>query len=323
MTVLNAGTSLTEAVTWSGAGNTTSGTLDTYVSEAILFADPAVWVDLWEGSDITELWILVGLWDVLTGIEASRTPFVFKSNGVNHIRVLTGTPTVVQYWNGSTWVALTPTSTFSAITGDARYDVGVKIDAVNGYIRVYQNKVLLYEYVGNTVFNSVTTVDGARIMGIDGSNSFASAWVIADEDTRPLRYAQLTASGAGAVSEWDGATANVTGIPGWSDSTVMTTNVYDEVQLFALANLNAAFNTGWTVETVVVAVRAAREVGKVADLRIVAQSGAERADGSRVSLGSTFVGYVQQFTTDPVTDLPWAIAAVNALEVGVQALEPL
>ena len=317
MAILNAGTSIAEFPEGTGA-HTTGNNLANNVNEGVRIAD-INGATIWEGSPEAEVWVTYHTYRINTTPTADRT--IFRNGGEDFLKhAFSDSENRLLYWDGSAWVELFSFSEFTTAT--TRIDIQVKLHATDGAIRFYRNKILEGEFVGNTIFNSVTTLDSVAIGRYNTSTNAHSAIIVATEDTRPLVYAQLLPSGAGSLTEWTGDASNVSGSTSFSDSTFMSTDLAEQKQTFTLPNLHSSFETGWTIETLFVAARARRDPDTVADLRIMALSGADEAFGTQVSLTNDVEVVNHQFTVDPATDAAWTIAGVNALEIGVQSRAP-
>jgi len=251
------------------------------------------------------------------GSFGSSIPFWVLSNGNSQCLRMTAN-LVIQSFNGSSWSNLG--SSF-ATTPNGFVDVSFKLHATDGYVRVYVAKALVYEFTGNTIFNSVSSIDQVRFFW--GGNSLAvySAVIIADEDTRPLRYAQTALSAQGALAEWTGAVGNVSGT-GFNDGTLVTTDTPDQRTTYTKAALNTTFNTGWTIETAIVSVRTSTEPEKTAALRGIARSNSVNGFSSQQNLSNTIDVRQFQIPVDPNTSAAWTVSNFNSAEFGVQSRTP-
>ena len=313
MAILKAGTSTAEFnLTGSWTGGASSANQSPFVNECLLsqvfdssielseFSESGFWLSYYVSSGLTD-----------------REVITFRNSGDAFLRLsrISG-EFQFQSWSGSAWVNVG--SSFTGITSSRqRLDIGISLQA-SGFIRLYVDKLSVFDFTGDTVFNSISVCDEIILRTLTTSGRI-SGLILADEDTRPLEYAQLLPSGAGALEEWTGNASDVSGSVSFNDSTMMTTDLADQKQTFALPNLPSAFNTGYTVEAIVANVRARRDPDKVADLRLMALSGTDEAFGDQVSLANEAEVVQGKFSVDPATSAAWTIAGVNGAEIGVQS----
>jgi hypothetical protein len=322
MTILAAGTSIADFETIFTV-NATAGSFPAGVSESLFASASGTNVAVWSGAEQAQIGICFYHIRSITN-SGNPTLVELSRNGTGVLRVrAVGTASAntfdLEYWNGSAWTKIGSTFTIPLALG--RYDLFLKIHETEGVVAIYHDQVFLTGVSDvDTRFNSVTGIDAVDLKAIGNSTRF-SAIIVADEDTRPLRYAQTLIAAQGERAEWTGAFGNVGGT-GFSDSTVVSTDTADQRTTYTKAALNAMFATGWTVEAAVVSARGRTEIGKVAAMRIMTRSGTEEAFEAQASLTNE-VGILRAIVPlDPDGNDPWTIARFNSAEFGVQSRAP-
>jgi hypothetical protein len=320
MTILAAGTSIADFET-NFVAHTTAGSFPTGVSESLLSNTGGANVAAWSGAEQAEIGICFYHARAVTN-SGSPALVELSRNGteVLRVRAVTTTHTFdLEYWDGSAWTKIG--STFTIPTALGRFDLFVKIHETEGVVALYRDHVFLGGVSDvDTRYNSVTGIDAVDLKGIGNSTRF-SAIIVADEDTRTLRYAQTLIAAQGERAEWTGAFGNVGGT-GFSDSTVVSTDTPDQRTTYTKAALNSMFDTGWTVEAAVVSARGRTEIGKAAAMRIMTRSGEEEAFEAQASLTNE-VGILRAIVPlDPDGNDAWTIARFNSAEFGVQSRAP-
>jgi hypothetical protein len=311
MAILFAGTSIAEGASEVTSAIISTTGLPTGVSEAVQVGAIAASFVVSTPSAQSTFWL-----QFHKGLSDFDGNIVVIRNGASPCIRLVKTSGVMRMesFNGSTWSLIG--STFGGASVGF-WDIEVVIGA-SGVIRAYRGKALEFEFTGNTVFNSVTSADRFAFQYPGTTSHHYSCIIVADEDTRPLRYAQAALSAQGALAEWTGAVGNVSGT-GFNDGTLVTTDTPDQRTTYTKAALNALFNSGWTVETAVVSVRAATEPGKAAGLRGMARSSSVDGFSAQQALANPLGVRQFQIPTDPNTSAAWTVANFNSAELGVQS----
>jgi len=205
-------------------------------------------------------------------VTASNTMLRMRQGNTPVFRLTVGG--TVQLWNGSSYVSLTG-SAGSIPTSRGRVDVYLKLNDTEGVVRIYRNRSLVYEFVGDTILGSTSTVNTIDLFTVVASaySCTYSAWIVANEDTRPLEYTQLLPATTGSTNEWDGNRTEAAGSVGFNDATFVTTTVANETITFDLANVITAARTGYTVDCLVASARVRTDSGNVGAIRLATKSG--------------------------------------------------
>lgn len=331
MSIITTGTSIAEFDLSGVLATTAVNLLSANVVEGLSINESGNYFVAGDMSGGAEVWLKFTLIFLSNNgaINSSQRFVEFRGAGdTNFIRVITAagvsafsgySDLLLQNWNGSSWVTVETFNGFAS--GNNVYDIQLSV-AVAGVFRIYRNSILLYEYSGNTQFNGVVGVDRVRVGGCVRLTHGYSAVILADEDTRPLRYVQLLPTQGGALAQWTGAPANVLGTS-FSDSTFMSTDAQDQKHTFVLPNLASEFDTGWDVVGLFASARAVRDIDKTAAIRLMSYNNTAEAFGPQVTLEAFNQVVKAQFLVDPDTSAAWTVTGINSAEIGVQSRAPL
>ena len=200
-----------------------------------------------------------------------------------------------------------------------RWDLQFVLAASGGAIRVYREGSLVAELTGNTSLGSVgiTTADNLLIGAHTvTTNVTISALIVSTTDTRQMFVNQLPVNAAGSNSGFTGSVADVDELGMPNDNDFLSSTTLGVTSTFNAGNHNSFFNTGYTVEAVVVTARALGEPDKY--LRPVVLSGGTLGEGIGTQLDLSRSPLQHVFSTDPATGIGWTLSGVNAAEVGVK-----
>jgi len=241
--------------------------------------------------------------------------------GANIVAVLTSNSSEgfsFQYRTGaSTYVNLgtTPAGRQNRLI---RFDFQFILDESGGAMRAYVDGALLGELTGDTI---LTSQEHSTISAVSFSSETIQPMVLsgiigATTDTRAMVFEQLAVTGAGSNSGFSGTFADVDelGLP--NDADFISTITLNNVSTFALENHDSAFNSGFTIEGVVVATRASGENNRF--IRHAVLSGGTLGEGTGDQLDLEKQGYQHVFLVDPNTGSAWNNTALNAAEIGVK-----
>jgi hypothetical protein len=136
-----------------------------------------------------------------------------------------------------------------------------------------------------------------------------------------VRVYALLPSGAGASTQWtpNGATSNYQCV---NTSPAATTKYVSsatpgQIDLYTLPTISAAN----AIDAVQIDYYAEKDDSGTRIIESVVQSGSTQATGAQNALGTSYGFFSDIFPNDPNTSAPWTLAAINALQVGVEEVE--
>lgn len=321
MSILNYATSYSEVENPSGTiAGTTSG-VSPDVSEAIDLYQTASFDLTFTGQ--SDLWI--SFYVRVNNDNSKESPALTLYNGTDPlIRLDTNNKSSNIEWqletyNGSTWTA--------AVTGLSniyehttyRIDIHVIFNDTTGEITIYKDNVQDGTFSGDTITNgAIGTCDKVTFSGMESTwanNTYYSAIMIADEDTRTIRYIQDTINAVGTHNDFTGAYTSVdsTGI---DDINFMSGNS-GQKQTFTKGAGPTAYATGYDVIAVGVSARLKRGGAGAASHQLMVREGTTDGLGTSTSSPESFTNHKALFTTNPDTSAAWTYAEADAAEVGV------
>lgn len=245
------------------------------------------------------------------------------ANGILRVASTSGTGggSLLQYWNGSTWVSIGDFQTVNLqwIT----YDVYVKI-AVAGEVRAYKNGVPILELlnVNLTAGGTITSVD-RTVHASHSVTSLASGWtyfsavLCADWNTLSARVVALTPTANGNYTAWTGGTyTDIDEVV--RDGVQLTSSTVDERESFAMGDVSLV--TGESIQAVRIAALVGRDAsGPQAVELFVRSSGGTDYAGTDTTANLISSGITRLMETDPATSAPWSQANLNAVEFGIRS----
>jgi len=209
-------------------------------------------------------------------------------------------------------------------------DVHAKINA-SGFVRIYLDNVLVYEYEGDTVASTSAT-GLSKLQFIDAGYSGAggtkggskTAWgqvVVSDENTLGAKVYTLDPS-AGTTNEWGSGTVTDVDEQGVDDSDQMLTNTaLDEVTFDTSITLSAVSNPE-KFTAVVQSYRASLDASATpTGLTPLLFDGATTSyyASSPSALTTSLTGYQEIWSQDPSDTTDWTAAKINGYEFGYRA----
>lgn len=227
----------------------------------------------------------------------------------------------LEYWNGASFTEITPTIN-SFLTQDTvqKLDFHWKIADTDGVFELFIDEVLAASFTGDTLNAGFTQIDRVRLLNTSHSqnsslyNVYFSETIVADVSTIGWHLKTLAPTGVGNSTTWTGTFDDVDDIT-FNDDTFISSGTAEEVELFTIEDLGAAFQ----VEAVVVAARSRTAVTGPQNLQMAIRTGGSNFFSSNVPVGTGFAGEQAVWDLNPDTGLPWTNAEVDALEIGVKS----
>lgn len=327
MAVIAAATSRADFYTvGTTAADTTAAYIAAYAKEGVSISDPASFIRF-PFPALSEGWIQyhfrAGVWGTsgsglpgelfaLSATEGSQPLFQLDFDGP--------TEASLEYWNGTAFVEAHMLA--NPFVDNTRYkiDINFKLHETTGFLRVYVNDALIWEYTGDTIFTAATTLGSIDLASPNLSGSLiASALIIADEDTRSMIFHQGQATADGANTAWTGTYTDVTELDR-DDTDLIESGTADQLETFVMDDVNAAL-ADYVPRAVVLSTRARRGVSGPQNLQgVVRQSGVDYPTASISGLNTAYGTRQAVMAVNPATSAAWTIAEVNAAEFGVKSV---
>lgn len=207
-------------------------------------------------------------------------------------------------------------------------DMHCCLDPVLGFVLVYLGGILAASYYGDTTISGqVTQWDQLQIkaLGIGPVSTFKSEAdfseiLISTTKTIGQRVVTVKPTSNGSITQWDGDYTSVDDLNP-DDGTTVGTSVLDAEHLFGMSNMNAAFPSDLNIAGFVTSYRATNNgAGVVTGMQHAVKNGANPLQTSPTKSLSASIGSNQYaWETNPDTTLPWTVAEINAVEMGMKA----
>jgi hypothetical protein len=204
------------------------------------------------------------------------------------------------------------------------WDVHYRINAVDGFVRVYFNQVLVTQFDGPVQFASGDqSVSRFLMLGFNTNLGGActvgySQLLSSDLPTLGSRIHTLPLSN-GSVNEWDGVVTDINDTSN-TPATVISTGTVNEEVLFVAGDVSG-INSGNGITAVIISTASQAVTGSpVTRQRGRLKIGSTTYDmGDAVVLGNGFTRTQHVLATNPETLSEWLLADVNAVEIGLRA----
>lgn len=272
--------------------------------------------------------------DLLAGL-LTRTDIVrLRHVGASDVRL--------QYWDGAAFQDAALSTTF--VDSGQTFDIHCKIDSVNGRFALYENGVLVDEFIGDTDFFGAS-INYVYVSGWGSTNPrYYTEAILADESTVGWRGGGNPGTAAGAVFEWDGAFTDVNeggsgALTLTRETAVIETAVDGEIALLSFADPSFLITDIMDPVAVCVGYQGSTNPSVIqkiqVGLRIIdpndSNSAADGVDywsdpdslSRQILLNEVLnTGHYKVWNTNPATGLPWEPAEVlgSALQYGVKAV---
>jgi hypothetical protein len=230
--------------------------------------------------------------------------------------LLVGVPDLLVY--GSTTETV---SALSHFTQDKLIPIDVRVDitAPNIVVDLYRDNVL---WISNTVTNNGKLKPEAllwKTFDLTAGNItdwlYVSEFIVADEDTRGMRLAEMTPSGAGNYSQWVGNHVET----GDDD---LSTGASSDTTGQKLSSTQTAYGGPATsaMRAVVVKNTVSTRGGVVNDIRNFVRISATDYNGAGLGVGEGITLLSTVWDQNPNTSADWGSADLAAIEIGVESL---
>lgn len=229
-------TSISEVTSDNGtypAVESISNNLAPYVKEGIrLLNDTGTEFTIWKDDDgLSELYFTVYIRTppMSSGTYGSPSNFIdFNKDGETLFQVVAyGNLSTDAHDNAFRWRTTSGESTnlyTNLLSGSGlyRWDFHIKLHPVDGAIRIFQNNTMVYEFTGNTEYQShFSHIDEITIKRRRGSSDFytcLSAMIISDKPTNGIQVFQRAPIAYGDRTDWFGSLNSIKDV-GYTDTT--------------------------------------------------------------------------------------------------------
>jgi hypothetical protein len=245
------------------------------------------------------------------------------------IDVSTPTQPVIQlqYWNGSSWLSATgSSSSIVAPTNQLhKWDFFIHSDSSSGVLKAYMDGIPFANFSGNTQFVSpapVAAVHMQQFVDVGTGTIYVSEGQILDVSTLGRRLATLGEVSNGTNSQWTGSVTDINEVGTFNDSNFIQTGTANQVSTFVNSTLSSVAQQ-YVVSGLVVAGRIL--IGAVGPQNLkgaVVVSGTTYFSSANVANLLTSFGYTwADFPVNPATGLDWTVGQIDApIETGWQSL---
>ena len=292
--------------------------------------DPTNGLEIDFSNPTSDFWITF----YASGTNASIGNNFFTLNDVNGVDILRFVPVSnttfkVELWNGTSYTTVISLINFDLINDPKRFDVKFKMHDTLGVLEIYNNDSLVGSYTGDTLPTPTTEVHRVKFSNQRQNTSFSYACFYSqilamDTSTRGIEVIQtqptLTTTYAGQDS--GGLTDINEIVPDLaSDASRMLFTVADAKSAFTTTSMDAVYNTGWQVVSVISTARAVRGTGSpistVAPM-IRTTTGVDAFASPQTTLETSFKTFYSEFTVNPDTGTGWTVSEANAAAVGMR-----
>lgn len=332
MSIFAAFTKLSEASAFNGAAvNTSSANKAPYVTESVDLNDNETvsWVvdDIPVDTSAGEFW---ATWYVKPDVSGNLGTVRFYDDGfdsVNPIITVEGANGMqsagVDIWDGSSQVTLVadPGGGNNVLI---KWDLQFIRDDAAGVARLYRNNVLHAEVTSidtnRAAWTNINRVEARNNGSTTGGDiMYVSAFILADEDTRDMVFAEETFTGVGAVDTLtSGGLTEVTD----SNSSTFATATSVGLGLTLLGDISDDFDSGFTVETVISSLVVNKTGTAVDEITALTRIGGTNYTAVEKPINANnpsteLIQFLQP--TSPATALAWTVAELEGSEAGFQS----
>lgn len=224
--------------------------------------------------------------------------------------------------NGTTWTQL-GTATFGLqYNVTARWDVQVNLASSGGYVRIYRNGFLLFEFTGDTS-TQTNTFDRVEFGGTrESTDPRFSEIVLASVNTIDWKMQTQKPNGAGNYTAWTGAYTTIDETT-YDDGDYTYSNVNNDKFSYNFENTSSTVQGGREVKALVaqaaVFIPPTSTPGDMRYFLRISSTDYETSDLNLTADGAyNRATYIWE--TSPATSAAWATAAIDSAEVGFKAV---
>ena len=198
--------------------------------------------------------------------------------------------------------------------------VSFKLDASDGYLKVFARGVEVFSFDGDTVGSNLNEAVKTRMSRVTSSVQDARAIKLSEillstEPTIGFKVVDTELSVA-SLSQWDGTPSNITPIGYASTEDSLSTDAADQLVTFSRPNIPALDGDEFVASVHFETSQLAESGATASEADLLVYDGSEHG-AERVQPGTSFEEFRAQWDQDPRTNAPWTEAGVNEIEVGV------
>lgn len=330
MSIIAAATSRADFYTVGNtAAVTTAAHIAPYAKEGVSVNDNLSYLRFVLDSGVSEGWIRFHFRPVTYPGTGSHDHQLFRLKGSEAGQVLfqldadwNGAADIVslEYWNGSAFTEVGEIAAPFIAATLYKIDVQFKMDNSAGYIRVYINDALTWEYTGDTIFTAATTLNTIELSSVFTGIVFTySGFIVADEDTRSMVFHQGQATADGANTAWTGTYADVTELDR-DDNDFIESGVADQLETFVMDDVHTDL-AAYVPRAVVLSTRTRRGATGPQNMQgAVRQAGTDFFTSNLAGITTAYSTRQAVMNTNPATAAAWTISEINANEFGVKSI---
>lgn len=198
-----------------------------------------------------------------------------------------------------------------------KFDIQINYSAT-GWVRIYFNGTLVFEFVGNTIAAGSTSTTLTK-MGFTNpgtsSSMYFSEIIVAERDTRTLSLYTLAPSGNGSGNQWQGSYTDID--EGRANETdVISTTAAEQSAYFEINDIPEG---NYAIQAVKVTAQATRGVTGPANIQVGLRSAGTTTLSPNKPLDSAWTKINETFLVNPTTGLAWTRSEVNALQIAARS----
>ena len=206
---------------------------------------------------------------------------------------------------------------FVATNTLAKVDVQVNYSAT-GWVRIYLNTTLIYEFVGNTIASGSTVTNFTKYAFTNPNTSgsmYYSEVIVAERDTRTLSLYTLVPNGNGSGNQWQGSYTDID--EGRANETdVVSTTAVDQSAYFDIQDIPAG---NYAIQAIKVSAQATRGTTGPANIQLGVRSAGNVTLSPNKPLDTCWTKVSETFVTNPTTGVAWTLSEINALQIAARS----
>ena len=261
--------------------------------------------------------------DNVSYVATNRPIFIFSDGTTRRITVsaepTTGVLRVFTLNNVGSPSELVNQIASQGIATATLFKIDIQVNySTTGWVRIYLNGTMVYEFVGNTIASGSTSTSLTK-MGFTNSGTSSSMYysevIVAERDTRTLSLYTLVPTGNGSGNQWQGSYTDID--EGRANETdVVSTTAAEQAAFFEIGDIPAG---NYAIQAVKVTAQATRGVTGPANIQIGVRSAGTTTLSPNKPLDSAWTKVNETFLVNPTTGLAWTLAEVNAMQIAARS----
>lgn len=207
---------------------------------------------------------------------------------------------------------------FLATSVLTKVDIQVNYSAT-GWVRMYLNSTLIYEFVGNTIAAGSTVTNFTKFGFSNPNNGSGSMYyseiIVAERDTRTLSLYTLIPNGNGSGNQWQGSYTDIDETRA-NETDVVSTTAVDQSAFFDIQDIPAG---NYAVQAIKVTAQATRGITGPANIQLGVRSAGNVSLSPNKPLDTGWTKISETFETNPNTGVAWTLSEINALQIAARS----